>query len=352
MNTKLLKKILIPIACVVVIALLAVIIVMQTPPLYVMYLQHTGMVTGKVNSYEPKGATGVQQLSDQVELRTNIEYADEYPNSFMDIYLYDPQSGETHPTFFYLHGGGFAWGDKLEGDPTGVKPNAAGGTSYLQSVCEVGYNVVSINYALIPEYKYPTPLYQVDQAIHFLLNNADTYNLDMTHIVFAGGSAGGQLAGQYINVQTNPAYAEEMGMDQVLTNGEIVGAVLNCALLEPAGGIAMDTGSYIMDLMYNDLGKVYFSTDPEILEQANIISHMTENFPTAYITDGNTGTFFDQAEKLAQKLEAYGTPYEYNFYPEPELGHGYDGDLTNPYAQDNLSKTLVFLENLKNSING
>lgn len=237
----------------------------------------------------------------------------------------------------------------MEGDPTGIKPNPAD-MSYLQTVCASGYNVVSVNYALAPQYRYPIPLWQVDQAIRFLRENADTYGLDMGHIVFAGGSAGAQLCGLYIDIQINEDYAKQMNLEQVLVNGEIVGVVLNCPLLDPVGCQTVKTGEFWTDLMYEDLGKVNFRSDEATLKEANVLLHMNENWPTTYLTDGNTATFFDQSFELKDRLDQYGVYCEFNYYEEPELWHGYDGDLTSPYAQDNLTKTLVFLEKLRASI--
>lgn len=84
MSKGLQKKILIGIVCIAVVAAAVLIVLIKIPDLYITFMQHTGMVTGKVNSFEPKGGTGVQEVNG-VELWSNIKYADEYPNSFLDI---------------------------------------------------------------------------------------------------------------------------------------------------------------------------------------------------------------------------------------------------------------------------
>lgn len=66
-------------------------------------------------------------------------------------------------------------------------------TQYLQTICQSGYNVGSINYALALDYNYPVPIYQVDEAVRFLRENETEYGISTSHIVFSGGSAGGQL---------------------------------------------------------------------------------------------------------------------------------------------------------------
>ena len=48
----------------------------------------------------------------------NVRYGNTYPNSTMDIYLCE-ENAPDHPVLFYVHGGGYTWGDKRSGDPNG-----------------------------------------------------------------------------------------------------------------------------------------------------------------------------------------------------------------------------------------
>jgi acetyl esterase/lipase len=295
------------------------------------------MTNGSVNSFDETYT--VTDLDNGVRLLSGISYGDQYPNSFLDIY--QNTMIENAPTFFYIHGGGFAWGDKAEGDPNaGAGPEA---TQYLQSICTAGYHVVSINYALAPEYRYPHPVLQIDQAIRFLQDD-ECLSLDMTRVVFSGGSAGGQLAGQYVNIQTNADYAAEMGMEATLQPEEVLGVVLNSALLEPEK--FANTGELSTDFLFSALGRCYFGTDKAVLQQADVTAHLSTEFPPAYFTDGNYATFNEQAERLDEVLTALDIPHTFNYYTEVRLGHGYDSFLSNPYGQDNLARTLEFLSAL------
>ena len=58
---------------------------------------------------------------------------------------------------------------------------------------EQGYVVVNVNYALAPNYKYPTPLIQFDDAIQFIKHNKDRFPIDLDQVVIGGDSAGAQL---------------------------------------------------------------------------------------------------------------------------------------------------------------
>lgn len=100
--------------------------------------------------------------------------------------------------------------------------------------------------------------------------------------------------------------------------------------------------------MFHELKVSYFGTDAEILAQADVISHITENFPPVYITDGNHGTFDAQAKKLHQRLNELQVLNVFNYYSleEVQLEHGYDSNFSSPYARDNLNQELQFLHNL------
>lgn len=328
-----------------ILAALIIVLLIAKPEYYIMYKQKTGMVHGAVNSFDPKEAK--LEVSDtQVTYTGDIRYGDTYPNSYLDIYRFEADSGEKRPVFFFLHGGGYAWGDKAEGDPTAESLVSEEANRYLIEICRSGYQVVSINYALAPEYVYPVPVYQIDEAVRFLLEHQDEYGLDMTKVVFAGGSAGGQLAGQYANIQTNEAYAREMKMEQALGKENVLGVVFGSALLRPADFEKVDTVYF--KWMFNELKKVYFGNSPEALAQADVIEYVSEDFPPTYITDGNHGTFDRQAKELAEKLEELGIEHVLNYYEKSEavLEHGYDGSLNSEYALDNLEKELDFLKGL------
>ena len=101
--------------------------------------------------------------------------------------------------------------------------------------------------------------------------------------------------------------------------------------------------------MFFEMRQQYFRGDKDIMDEADVIQHILEDFPPAYITDGNYGTFDQQAAELDQRLAELGVYHIYNYYDRDtaKLPHGYDSYLDNKYARDNLEKTLEFLQMLK-----
>jgi acetyl esterase/lipase len=170
---------------------------------------------GYGNSYEASGPKGERTITDNGDLRiSDIEYGTEHPNSYLDIYIADNDASTPRPTYVYVHGGGWIVGGKASGDP------AAGGTEGFSIIgnpmLNAGYNVVSIDYGLAPAAAYPTPVIQLSQAVLFLEANAKEFGLDMSQVVIAGASAGGQVIGQFANIQTNLAYADAVGITPVM----------------------------------------------------------------------------------------------------------------------------------------
>ena len=84
----------------------------------------------------------------------------------------------------------------------------------LSKIAEQGYIVVNVNYALAPQYKYPTPLVQMNEAVKFIKQNKHELPIDFNQVVIGGDSAGAQLTSQYVAMQTNKSLRKEMNFKQ------------------------------------------------------------------------------------------------------------------------------------------
>jgi acetyl esterase/lipase len=111
----------------------------------------------------------------------NIEYARAGDKSLLlDLYLPAASTGRL-PVIVWVHGGGWATGDKGDGGPAA-------------RMTERGYAVASINYRLSWEARFPAQIEDCKAAIRWLRANASRYNLDADRIGVWGSSAGGHLA--------------------------------------------------------------------------------------------------------------------------------------------------------------
>jgi acetyl esterase/lipase len=112
----------------------------------------------------------------------DIAYAHRSPAQRLDIYWPDAGNG-PFPVIVAIHGGAFMGGDKRDAQLT---PMLAG--------LARGYAVISINYRLSGEAKFPALVQDVKAAIRWVRANAANFLFDPAHIAVWGGSAGGYLA--------------------------------------------------------------------------------------------------------------------------------------------------------------
>ena len=185
-----------------------------------------GVVNTK-NLYEPLRAP-LQETKDNGQfIITEIRYSEVYPNSFLDITYPDATVDTERPTLIYFHGGGFFGGSKCDGDPLAE----GDATALLDDICAEGFNLVNIDYALVPEYHFPSPVIQANEAFRFLIDHAEEYHLDMDNIVIMGSSAGAIIfpCGAYGKIGSNlnqiARYLNEYGAPYTALSNEVRAAV-------------------------------------------------------------------------------------------------------------------------------
>jgi len=96
--------------------------------------------------------------------------------------LYAP-SIESLPVLLYFHGGGFTIGSIATHDVLCRQ------LSHL-----AGCAVISLDYRLAPEHKFPTAANDAWDALHWLADHATNLGLDAARLAVGGDSAGGTLA--------------------------------------------------------------------------------------------------------------------------------------------------------------
>jgi acetyl esterase len=97
--------------------------------------------------------------------------------------VYHPRVDRPLPTLVYFHGGGWVWASVDTHDRL-VREYAAAG--------EVA--VVSVDYALSPEAKFPQALEECAAVVRHVAEHGAAWGLDTDRILLGGDSAGGNLA--------------------------------------------------------------------------------------------------------------------------------------------------------------
>jgi acetyl esterase len=101
----------------------------------------------------------------------------------IDVRIYTPEGEGPFPIFVYYHGGGWVIGDLDTAD-----------ASLRQVANRTGFVVVSVDYRLSPENKFPVPLHDAYDALLWVKNHADEFRGDLQKVIVSGDSAGGNLA--------------------------------------------------------------------------------------------------------------------------------------------------------------
>ncbi len=202
----------------------------------------------------------------------------------MDVYY--PASAEGRwPALVFIHGGGWTGGDKSRVGPE------------LAALRDAGFLVVSVNYRLGPQYKFPAMIEDVKCAVRYLRANAAAYNLDPERIGAWGSSAGGHLAAL---LGTTDASA---GFDtgEYLEQSSRVQAVT--VFFGPTDFTVPFAGGYDSKL------EVFAPFDPAL---ASPVTYVSPDDPPFLLVHGDSDTLvpLSQSEILLAKLEEAGVPAE------------------------------------------
>jgi triacylglycerol lipase len=97
-----------------------------------------------------------------------------------DLYRLDDETRK--PVVIMIHGGGWAAGDKW---------NMA---DHARQMAREGFVAFSVNYRLAPQWKFPAQVEDCREALKWVQQNADKYQMDPNRLALYGYSAGAHLA--------------------------------------------------------------------------------------------------------------------------------------------------------------
>mgnify|MGYP001238105200 CR=1 FL=1 len=150
------------------------------------------MINRVVNLFHNK-----KKLNRMCDIKNDILYCND---TEIPIRIYRPHNtSKIIPTLLYYHGGGFVVGTLDMYDYLCA-------TFSSQSTIQV----ISVDYRLAPENKFPIPPLDCIAAYNELYDNAKQYNIDINQLAVAGDSAGGNLgtivASHAVKSNKNPKF--------------------------------------------------------------------------------------------------------------------------------------------------
>lgn len=235
--------------------------------------------------------------------------------TLLPVRIYTPDVAGPMPIYIDIHGGGWWLGDGY--------PVHNLNSHFAQ---RAGVIVVSVEYRLVPEHRFPSALDDCYLALQWLHEHGQEIGGDPSRIAVGGGSAGGNLAaaltirardeqGPPISFQflfvpatdlsgTNywPSYAE-MQDDYVLK----------------VSGIEAMINAYLPD-----------STDRMLPTASPLLADDHSNLPAAFIVTAQFDPLRDEAEAYSQALADAGV--QTTLYREPGALHGFIGSSSKMVA--------------------
>jgi acetyl esterase len=226
------------------------------------------------------------------------------PNDEIKVRIYTPEGQGPFPLFVYYHGGGWVIGD-LETADASCRMIA----NRTESI------VVSVDYRLAPEHKFPIPVQDAYAALKWVKENAASINGNASNVVVGGDSAGGNLA----------AVISMIARDQ---NGPAVSAQV---LIYPVTNLDYETNSYQefkegfgldRDLMIW-FGNYYINSEADTRNPhvAPLLAEDLSNLPPALVITAENDVLKDEGQAYARRLKEAGVKVE--SITEQGLVHGY-----------------------------
>lgn len=222
------------------------------------------------------------------------------PNSTAQIpvRIYTPEGKGPFPLFVYCHGGGFILGN----------------IAMVDNLCRATANrasciVVSVEYRLAPEHKFPAAVDDAYAATKWVAGKADRINGDPTRIAVGGDSAGGNLS----------AVVSLRARDE----GE--GFPIYQVLICPPTDLSIHTTGSM-----NDFSEGYFLTVPDMIwfgdlyfekgqdrhvpYASPLLAPDLSNLPPALIITSEFDPLRDEGEAYGERLKKSGVPVKVSRY--------------------------------------
>ncbi|QGA53655.1 alpha/beta hydrolase fold domain-containing protein [Sulfolobus sp. E5-1-F] len=209
-------------------------------------------------------------------------------NGDIKIRVYFPSQRENLPAVVYYHGGGFVYGNLDTHD------------SICRLISKLSNTiVVSVDYRLAPEHKFPTQVYDAYDVVKWIAHNGGKLSIDTSRIAVAGDSAGGNLSAVV-------SILDRDNKENIVKYQIMIYPVVN--MLDSSPSMYNYGDGYFLTyeriLWYN---KQYVKDDSDYYNPlASPILAELQNLPPALVITAEYDPLRDQGEMYAHKLKANG----------------------------------------------
>ncbi len=247
----------------------------------------------------------IAAMAPAAEVASVDERSIDGPGGPLKLRVYTPAGEGPFPLMVFFHGSGFVLCSLDTHD--GMCRNLAAG---------IGCVVVSVDYRLAPEHKFPAGPDDCLTATRWAAEHAAELSADPSRIMVAGDSAGGNMAAVTalrVRDEGGPALCGQMLLYPVTdyyTSG-------SPSYVENANGygLTFDTMKWFWD---------HYLSDPSEAEHPHASPMRTEDLsglPPAFALSAEFDPLRDEAEAYGERLRAAGVPAEIT--RRPGMNHGF-----------------------------
>ncbi|HEX5848834.1 MAG TPA: alpha/beta hydrolase [Rubrobacter sp.] len=249
-----------------------------------------GQVRSSFRAFWSPAVTGAPVEVASVENRTVDTEAGAVP-----VRVFTPEADSRVPIMMYFHGGGYVKGGL---DETDVFCRRLARTT--------GYIVVSVEYRLSPEHRFPAALDDAYACSLWAYQNAEELGGTSASFSVSGESAGGNLAAVTCLIARTDEKIE-------IRRQILLQPVVDFTLSFPSIGMPATECLVPRDDLAWYYGE-YYSGDTRDFRVSPIFAEDLSSLPPALIITAEHDTLRDEGEAYADRLQVAGVPTQYSCY--------------------------------------
>ena len=244
---------------------------------------------------------------DTVKAYKDISYGLFGEHSLLDVYVpvddvdfvvKNPDGMKKLPVLINVHGGGYFYGDKELY------------RFYSMDMARYGFIVINFNYRLVPEYRFPSPVQDINNVIRWIEEHADEYGMDTSRVFMMGDSAGAQLTSHYAAINSNPDFAKYYALKP--TTIKLKGLSLACGMYDIPQLIS---GATLDECVQSYLGEFNDFTLPML----DVVGAITSDYPATFIFSCPNDFLYPACEPMYKLLCERGVKARMEIYGTKEM---------------------------------
>ncbi len=252
--------------------------------------------------------------------------------------VYRPAGPGPYPVVLYLHGGAFIMLSKE--------------THWIMGLgfARRGFLVFNINYRLAPQHRYPAAVEDACAAARWVVQNAHRYGGDASRLVYAGESAGANLA-TTLAIASCYERPEPWAAALHEIDPSPAAVIAACGVLQVSNaarfGRRRRLTAFVRDRL-EEVPQLYLPTDGSAAPLADPVSFLEAGqtparaLPPFFSFAGTRDPLLDDTRRLARALDKMKVPNEVRYYPGRL--HAFHAVVPDPAARRCWGHQFAFLD--------